>query len=59
MAPTKKMWQKRYLIPFWIIQIIVFGIYFILSCVGLSAVNDYDDILDDYDLSSSDTDDVV
>lgn len=59
MAPIKKVWQKRYLIPLWIVQIVVFGIYFILSCVGLSAVENYDDILDDYNMSSSETDDVV
>jgi hypothetical protein len=48
MAPsnTNKMWKKRYLIPLWIVQLIVLAIYFVLSIVGMSAAEDLDDYLD-------------
>lgn len=48
MAPpnNNKMWKKRYLIPLWIVQLIVLGIYFVLSIVGMSAAEDLDDYLD-------------
>jgi len=48
MAPSSnnKMWKKRYLIPLWIVQLIVLAIYFVLSCVGMSAAEDLDDYLD-------------
>lgn len=63
MSPNNKMWLKRYLIPIWLVELIVLGIYFILACVGLSAVEDIDDYLDDYvndsTISTSQADDVV
>ena len=48
MAPSdnNKMWKKRYLIPLWVVQLIVLGIYFVLSIVGMSAAEDLDDYLD-------------
>lgn len=48
MAPSNdnKMWKKRYLIPLWVVQLIVLGIYFVLSIVGISAAEDLDDYLD-------------
>jgi hypothetical protein len=57
MAPTTKMWHKRYLIPFWIVQLIVLAIYFVLACIGLSLVDDAEDILrEDSSYSSSSVD---
>lgn len=48
MAPSNnnKMWKKRYLIPLWVVQLIVLGIYFVLAIVGMSAAEDLDDYLD-------------
>lgn len=48
MAPSSpnKMWKKRYLIPVWVVQLIVLGIYFVLSIVGMSATENLDDYLD-------------
>lgn len=48
MAPSNpnKMWKKRYLIPLWVVQLIVLGIYFVLSIVGMSATENLDDYLD-------------
>jgi uncharacterized protein involved in cysteine biosynthesis len=43
MAPAVKMWRKRFLIPLWLVQLIVLGIYFVLSCVGLSLADNYND----------------
>lgn len=48
MAPSNpnKMWKKRYLIPLWVVQLIVLAIYFVLSIVGMSATENLDDYLD-------------
>jgi hypothetical protein len=48
MAPSNpnKMWKKRYLIPLWVVQLIVLAIYFVLSIVGMSAAENLDDYLD-------------
>ena len=45
MAPShnNKMWKKRYLVPLWVVQLIVLGMYFVLSIVGISAAQDLDD----------------
>lgn len=59
MAPTNKMWHKRYLIPLWLVQLIVLGIYFILASVGMSAVEDIDDYYDNSNLSSSSSDEIM
>jgi hypothetical protein len=57
MAPTTKMWHKRYLIPLWIVQLIVLAIYFVLACIGLSLVDDAEDIVrEDSNNSSSSVD---
>jgi hypothetical protein len=45
MAPAVKMWRKRFLIPLWLVQLIVLGIYFVLACVGLSLADNYNDRL--------------
>jgi hypothetical protein len=58
MAFTQKMFQKRWLIPVWVVQLIGLGIYFILACVGLSLTDNLDDSLEDYGYSSSDSDDI-
>lgn len=45
---AKKMWLKRALIPLWLIEIIVMGIFFVLGCIVLSwtdEVRDYDNTL--------------
>lgn len=42
---AKKMWLKRVLIPLWLIELIVMGIFFVLGCIVLSwtdEVRDYD-----------------
>jgi len=47
MATTKAMWRKRALVPIWIIEILVTGIFFIIACVLLAWANggaDNDDI---------------
>jgi hypothetical protein len=57
MSPTTKMWHKRYLIPLWIVQLIVLAIYFVLACIGLSLVDDAEDVLrEDSSYSSSSMD---
>jgi hypothetical protein len=57
MSPTTKMWHKRYLIPLWIVQLIVLAIYFVLACIGLSLVDDAEDVLrEDSSYSSSSVD---
>jgi hypothetical protein len=33
---AKKMWRKRFLVPLWVVELIVTGIFFILGCVVLS-----------------------
>jgi hypothetical protein len=50
MAPAVKMWRKRFLIPLWLVQIIVLGIYFVLACLGLALYGLYND--SDYNYSS-------
>jgi hypothetical protein len=59
MAPAQKMFQKRWLIPLWVVQLIVLGIYFVLACVGMSASDDIDDYLDNSGFNSSDSDAVA
>ena len=49
MAPQIKQWQKRYLIPIWVIELIVIGIYFIIAIIGLSLAQDVSESLDDPD----------
>jgi hypothetical protein len=39
---AKKMWRKRFLVPLWVVELIVMGIFFILACVVLSYANDPD-----------------
>jgi hypothetical protein len=39
---TKKMWRKRFLVPLWVVELIVSGIFFILACIVLSYANDPD-----------------
>ena len=56
MAPEKKMFKKRWLIPLWVVQLIVLGIYLISACVSVSVVDDYDDILDNSRTSSYNAD---
>jgi hypothetical protein len=48
MAPAIKMWRKRFLIPLWLVQLIVLGIYFVLACVGLSLADNYYNNLEDF-----------
>jgi hypothetical protein len=36
---AKKMWRKRFLVPLWVVELIVTGIFFILACVVLSYAN--------------------
>jgi hypothetical protein len=62
MAPSNpnKMWKKRYLIPLWVVQLIVLAIYFVLSIVGMSATENLDDYLDSPGWNRSEySDDIV
>lgn len=36
---AKKMWRKRFLVPLWVVELIVTGIFFILACVVLTYAN--------------------
>lgn len=47
MAPDKKQWRKRYLIPMWLVELIVLGIYFVLAIIGLSFAQDVKDNFED------------
>lgn len=40
-----KMWLKRALIPLWVVELIVMGIFFVLGCIVISwsSQTDYDD----------------
>lgn len=40
---SDKMWLKRVLIPFWVLEIIVMGIFFILACILLGVANSISD----------------
>lgn len=49
MAPDKKQWRKRYLIPMWLVELIVLAIYFVLAIIGLSFAQEVKDEYDDED----------
>jgi len=39
---TKTMWRKRALIPIWVVELLVTGIFFILACIVLAWANQPD-----------------
>ncbi|KAM0722888.1 hypothetical protein Q7P37_001086 [Cladosporium fusiforme] len=50
MAPPK-MWLKRVLIPLWVVELIIMGIFFILAGILIGAVNS---VMDDYRFDEAD-----
>lgn len=42
MTTTRTMWRKRALVPIWIVELLVTGIFFIIACVLLAWSNQSD-----------------
>lgn len=38
---SQKMWKKRVLIPLWVIELIVMGIFFILAAIIVGYTDEY------------------